>query len=161
MSNRKIKKIDNCSKCGKEIIWLTHNKSGNAAPIEATASAQGNIVISREKNLYRIATNDDKKLAEETGKNCMSITFRRANLQRILGRKMRKSLPPDKKDVPPQTIPEARELIRKIFSEQGKTGWDEDEQKQYFEMIGVEGMESAADVRAIVADMVKAKIIIY
>jgi hypothetical protein len=45
-----------CRDCGKEIIWLKHDKTGKSAPIERDRSKLGNIVISEEQGLYRIAT---------------------------------------------------------------------------------------------------------
>ena len=74
---------------------------------------------------------------------------------------MRKTIPPDKPDQKPKTIAEAKQLVKKIFSEQGKTGWDDEEQKVFFAMIGVEGMDKAGDVRAIINDLESAGMIIF
>jgi len=59
----------------------------------------------------------------------------------------------------PQTIPEAQRIIKNCFRRQGRTGWDADDQRRYFKMIGVEGMEKPDDVRRIFDDLLQAKMI--
>lgn len=59
-----------CRECGKEIIWLRHKDTGKPAPIETEpAGAEGNIAISREKGLYRVATANERDIAKLYGKN--------------------------------------------------------------------------------------------
>jgi hypothetical protein len=58
-----------CRRCVTEIIWLNHATTGKPAPIEAAPHHDGNLVISREKGLYRQATAEEKETAKVEGKN--------------------------------------------------------------------------------------------
>lgn len=71
---------------------------------------------------------------------------------------MRKLIIPDKKDERPRNFREAKELIRKVFRE---NKWDSDEQSRYFKMLGVEGAEKQADVRKIIEDFERSRLIIF
>ncbi len=70
----------------------------------------------------------------------------------------RKSLPPDKKDRRPETRGAARLLIEKTFRE---NGWGARERATYFSMPGVEGTDSADDIRKIIADFDLHKMILF
>ncbi len=59
------KRMNECTKCGKPVMWLKHKMSGKPAPIECDAHAQGNILVKGEQ--YRIATNDEIEKAREIG----------------------------------------------------------------------------------------------
>jgi hypothetical protein len=58
-----------CRRCVTEIIWLKHATTNKPAPIEAAPHPDGNLVISREKGLYRQATDEEKETARVEGKN--------------------------------------------------------------------------------------------
>ncbi len=45
-----------CKSCGRSILWLKHERTGNSAPIVQIASADGNIAIDEEKGTWRIVT---------------------------------------------------------------------------------------------------------
>lgn len=66
------------------------------------------------------------------------------------------------KPVRPKTINDARRLIAECFERQG---WDEDSQKNYFEMKGIEAERladvSPDDIRKIVAAMEKSHMLIF
>jgi hypothetical protein len=51
---------DKCRKCKKPIMWLKHYLSGGLNPVEIeplnSPERKGNLVIDREKGIYRIAT---------------------------------------------------------------------------------------------------------
>ncbi len=57
-----------CSKCKAEIIWLKHYETGNANLIDAVGTSDGNLVIDREKEIYRMATGNEKEIAKNNGK---------------------------------------------------------------------------------------------
>jgi hypothetical protein len=57
-----------CKKCGAEIIWLKHHETEKANPIDAVGTPDGNIVIDREKEIYRMATGNEKEMAKNNGK---------------------------------------------------------------------------------------------
>jgi hypothetical protein len=61
--------MDNCKSCGKEVIWLKHHETLKPNPIDAEPSINGNIVISREKGLYRMATRNEMEIARNDNKN--------------------------------------------------------------------------------------------
>jgi hypothetical protein len=56
-----------CKKCKMPIMMLLHKKSGNAAPIEANPSENGNVLVNPEKTHYRIATNEERTKAKAIG----------------------------------------------------------------------------------------------
>lgn len=58
-----------CRSCGKEILMLKHGRTLKINPVEAAAHADGNLVISRTRQLYRMATAEEKQTARATGKN--------------------------------------------------------------------------------------------
>ncbi|HEX9959841.1 MAG TPA: hypothetical protein VGB00_02845 [Pyrinomonadaceae bacterium] len=58
-----------CQKCGREILWLKHFETGKSNPIEAEPAKDGNLVISREKGLYRLATPEEIDRAKIYKKN--------------------------------------------------------------------------------------------
>lgn len=60
---------EKCSKCAVEILWLTHIATRRASPIEATPSANGNLVIDRNRALYRLASQAEIKWAKAESKN--------------------------------------------------------------------------------------------
>lgn len=64
----------------------------------------------------------------------------------------------DPKIARPKTIAEARTLIEQTFK---LNGWDESEQMIYFTEIGVKGMDAPGDVRKIIDDLDRAKMIIF
>lgn len=61
--------LGNCQKCGKEILWLRHHRTEKSNPVEAAPAKDGNLVISREKGLYRLATPEEIERAELHNKN--------------------------------------------------------------------------------------------
>jgi hypothetical protein len=72
----------NCSKCGAEIMFLKMQPSKRtpepkANPIETEPVPNGNLVVSRERGLYRIASRDEIKTAFEEGKNLYISHFAR------------------------------------------------------------------------------------
>lgn len=58
----------------------------------------------------------------------------------------------------PKTIREAKKLILEVFSE---LDWDGDEQRRYFASIGVTGMETPEDIRAIITDFDCSKMVLF
>lgn len=58
-----------CQKCGKEILWLAHHQTRKANPIEAEPAKNGNLVINREKGIYRFATPNEIEVAKLNNKN--------------------------------------------------------------------------------------------
>lgn len=55
-----------CTKCGKECVWLKNKTTEKPAPIEAEPNANGNIFISG--GLYRIAATEEIEKAKRIGK---------------------------------------------------------------------------------------------
>ena len=48
--------IQQCSSCGRGIVWLKHERTGKVAPIERIATPDGNCAIDEEKGTYRIVS---------------------------------------------------------------------------------------------------------
>lgn len=46
--------VQQCRSCGRGILWLKHERTGNKAPIERIAVSDGNIAIDEERGTYRI-----------------------------------------------------------------------------------------------------------
>ncbi len=67
----------------------------------------------------------------------------------------------DKRVNRPVSIKDAKRLIKQTFEEQGKLGWDRRDRRVYFELIGVDGMEKADDVRKIIARLEVAKMLLF
>lgn len=73
----RLKKNDmpyQCEKCETEILWLKavpteKNPDPKPNPIEAVPHEKGNLVINREKKLYRFATKEEIEIAREQNKN--------------------------------------------------------------------------------------------
>ena len=68
-------RIENCEACNAEIMFLMQaNAEGEyvstkANPIEVKPHEKGNIVVNREKGVYRMATPNEKEIAKEHNKN--------------------------------------------------------------------------------------------
>lgn len=60
---------EKCRKCPTMIQMLAHVETGNLNPIEAAPSPQGNLVINREKGIYRVATKGEIEEARAKKKN--------------------------------------------------------------------------------------------
>lgn len=58
----------NCKKCNAEILWLSHHETENVNPIDAEGTPDGNLVIDREREIYRAATGNEKEMAKNNGK---------------------------------------------------------------------------------------------
>jgi hypothetical protein len=54
-----------CKYCGADVLWLKHDRTHKPAPIDAAPAPNGNIRISRELGLYRIADEGDRKQGRE------------------------------------------------------------------------------------------------
>lgn len=71
----------NCKKCKAEIIWLKCQKkdgeiSDKPHPIDAEPNYdEGNLVISKEKGLYRHATGNEKEVARLNKKGIYTSHF--------------------------------------------------------------------------------------
>lgn len=63
----------NCRKCKKPIVFLKQKKAdgtiGKNNPVEIEPHPKGNLVISLEKGLYRLATEEELELAKRENKN--------------------------------------------------------------------------------------------
>lgn len=71
---------------------------------------------------------------------------------------LKKKIIPDQKDKRPETIGEALRMVNRIFAE---NDWREVEQRSYFESLGISGTDSPADVRKIINDMERSKMILF
>ena len=54
-----------CRACGKPLLWLAHQRTGKAAPIEVEKTEDGNIVINEDLGQYRLVTGEEKVKAVE------------------------------------------------------------------------------------------------
>lgn len=68
-----------CKACKTEIIWL----GGQVNPVEAEANPDGNLVVSKERGLYRFATKEEIEFAKETGKKLYISHFAKCGLAKI------------------------------------------------------------------------------
>lgn len=66
--------------------------------------------------------------------------------------------PPEPKTKRPKTIAEAKLVIEKAMAE---NDWDPVEQKQYQQMIGVNGFNKAEDVRKTIDDLSKSHMVLF
>jgi len=48
-----------CEACDERIVWLTHEKTGKPAPIDAVPDPKGNVVADFDAGTYRIAREDE------------------------------------------------------------------------------------------------------
>lgn len=83
-----------CRRCKEEIIWLKQlpnekNPEPKANPIEARPHPDGNLVIDRAQGLYRIATDEEKRIAKETGKNLYISHFATCKFAKSFSKKER------------------------------------------------------------------------
>lgn len=62
-------KTEKCKSCGAPVLWLKHHQTMKLNPIDAAPDRNGNLAISREKGLYRIATGNEIEIAKHEGKN--------------------------------------------------------------------------------------------
>lgn len=62
-----------CEKCETPIIWLKHHQTKKSNPVEAVPHKNGNLAISRELGLYRIATPAEVEAAR-SGKGKLYIS---------------------------------------------------------------------------------------
>lgn len=47
--------LDHCRSCGAPVVWLRHERTGKAAPIDAIAVREGgNILLDRAAGTYRL-----------------------------------------------------------------------------------------------------------
>lgn len=58
----------NCKKCNAEILWLKHHETEKPNPVDAVGTPHGNLVIDREREIYRMATGNEKEMAKNDGK---------------------------------------------------------------------------------------------
>ncbi len=49
-----------CRGCGIQVVWGTNDKTGKAAPIDAAATDDGNVVWLRDGTHYHVLTKDEK-----------------------------------------------------------------------------------------------------
>lgn len=66
--------IQRCRDCQTEIRWMKavpteKNPEPKMNPIEVAPAENGNLILNPERTLYRFATDEEKRLAKEKGKN--------------------------------------------------------------------------------------------
>lgn len=80
MTDTSVSVAARCRDCGAKILWLRKAEGNHVTgyvqspdakpnPIDAVPVAGGNLVISRDRGLYRIATGNECQTARQTGKN--------------------------------------------------------------------------------------------
>ena len=52
--------VSECGSCGAPVLWLKHERTGRAAPINTGFSENGNILIHRTARTYRIVPSDER-----------------------------------------------------------------------------------------------------
>jgi hypothetical protein len=56
-----------CRDCGRSVLWLKHERTGNLAPINDTPSPDGNVLINEEAGTWRVVATHTEQ-AEYVGR---------------------------------------------------------------------------------------------